>query len=712
MIGEEMARLTAMINRENMELFFKLLSKLIDMQGRKGKNEKISIGELSAKEYKNMLEKGEKFQLIDVPKDKLPEIEKYAKALGASYHIMEGDGNTALAAVSENSFRQFSDAIKQTVKNQLSEDEKSVEVMDKDNIIPAEQVELAKEVLQSHDIPVFSFINSDNSCMNVVSKEYGEQYRSAMEEVKDAAEQVRSVKAIPFDNTDQSDIRVKRISEEQADNLAKEFDSEKVSFTKYEGEVFVKFPAEIKGDIEKNIKETDRQESLLSGYETAFVKDAKNYVTIDKKALDVKDAGSELFMKIPKTDGQDYIKLPKKDLVELNGGKTLEYAIDKEKLYDVLDADGNVREKISGAELEKHYESRTEKLFGGKNTQTVHYDVSGGDRVEIYDKAKDKIISIGSGSIDKAESILLENNVAPEAAKALAEKVSQNKAEISYSEENPEKDIKRSKALEAVENMERYGDISENTGKKCILCDEENRKYTVIDPQRESSEKIHKTLISAGYTGIQAAAIMSKLSAVCLRENLVLNEEKSAAKAFENPDKNAELDMYRYSAKDGGAAVIKADKNDKGEDIYKYMTVTENTSRKEFEAALRREFSPDEKTVTDIMKSFDKEKLLPVPEQIVIPNAGYKVSLVSSRTYEISKNGVSVPVNKGKANIPQTAEKLGISEKEAENIIGKIEKSLKNTGRKPTFLSQLRQAKASVPKQEKETKEHTERTVR
>lgn len=177
---------------------------------------------------------------------------------------------------------------------------------------------------------------------------------------------------------------------------------------------------------------------------------------------------------------------------------------------------------------------------------------------------------------------------------------------------------------------------------------------------------------------------------------------------------NAELNNYRYAIHDGGAAIIKAEINN-GEEVYKYVTAAKGTSRAEFENALRKDFCEDEKTVTDIMKSFDKEKLLPVPEQIIIPSMGYKVSLVSSQTYELSKNGITITAQKGSSDIIKTAEAFGITEKQAEKLTSKVEKAINSANQKPTFLSQLRQATAkaiNVTEKDKAVPERTESGAR
>lgn len=698
-VGDESAKIASSAMEVLLHFLIRLLEKE-EQKSRYGRNElsrsdkkaKIKIGELSKHNYNKMMKKGEQFRMVEVPTKCLEDLERYANKLGASYYVLESNGVRTLAAVSEKSFAQFSDALKMTTKDILSSN--SVNVMNGDNLILAEQKKIAEEIFSAHDIPIYSFESKDGSLMNVVPKEYSGQYKAALKMLEEASESVKDVKIASFiQSENMKDIRIKKISEDQAQGLAKEFDAEKVSFIKYGEETYVKFSTDIKDEIEKNFAETDRRKSILNGYETAVVKGAKNYITIDKKALSVKENGTELFMKIPKTDGQDYISLPKKDIVELNGGKTLKYSIEKEKFYDVIDANGNIRGRISGVELEKHYENRTEKLFGGKDTQTVHYDVSGNDRVEIYDKANDKIISIGRDSIDKTESILLENGIAPEVAKAISDKFNNTKeAEINYTEENPKEEIRRTEAAAAVENMEQFGDMPRDSGVMFEIYDEENMRYTVVNPEHDSGKKIRNTLIDAGYTDIQAAAIISKLDAQCIKENVPQAELSAEIKSF--PGNNAELNNFRYCYNDSGIAIVKTEKTEKGEDIYKYVTAEKDASRNEIEAALRGGFAEDEKTVTDIMKCFDNEKLIPVPEQIIIPSMGYKVSLVSSQTYELSKDGVSVSLQKGKNDIPKTAEAFGITDKQAEKLMGKIEKAMSSANKSPSFLSQLRHASA------------------
>ncbi len=717
MLDEETVKVVSMLQRETIELFFKMLFKLLDRENQrnmynnksKEKKPKVKTGELSAHDYNQMLKEGEKFRMITLSKEKLAEIESYGKKLGAQYYVMESDENNALIAVSEKSFQQFDDAVKQTIKSQLSADKDSIKIMDGDNVIPADQAKLSEEVMIAHDIPVYSFLNADGNCINVVSKDYIGQYKAAMQEVKQAAESVKNINVTTFFQSGmglQDDLILKKISESEAQSLARNLGQDKLEFYKNDNGVFVKYPAYIKTNVEKVLNKSAENKNLINGFGTAVVNGKKDYVTIDRTSLDVKEIGSDLFMRIPRTMGHDYIRLPQKDCIEINDGKTLKYSFDSEKQYDILDSDGNTVKKLSGAELAKHYEQRSEKLFGGDSTQTVHYDVGGRNHIEIYDKSKDKLICVGTENADKLNAILIENGIDSRTAEALTEKLHGElemipSEKIVYSEDNIDKELHYSEVMDATENMKQFGKVANTVGEKCAVYDTERSQYTVIDIKRDDSEKIRDTLLNAGYTELQVTAIMSKINAVYNKEGIIPSEEKGEVKSFDS--NNAELNNYRYAVHNGGLAIIKAEKSN-DEESYKYVTAAKGTSRAEFEAALRKNFAEDEKTVTDIMKSFDNEKLLPVPEQIIIPSMGYKVSLVSSQTYEISKNGVSLTAQKGKADISKTAEAFGISEKQAERLTSKIEKAINSVNQKPTFLSQLRQATAKVLPDKNNTK--------
>ena len=729
MIDEETVRVVSMLQRESLELFFKLLFKLIDRDNQrnmyshnsKEKKSKIKSGELSSHDYKKMLKSGEKFRMVTLPKEKMPEIENYGKMLGAQYYVMEGDEHNALLAVSEKSFQQLDDAVKQSIKAQLSNDKKAVKVMDGDNLIPADQTKLAEDILTAHDIPTYTFLNPDGSCINVVPSEYSGQYRAAMQEVKETAESVKNINITTFsqsENTMQNDLRIKNISEKEAQGLAKGVNSEEIKFYKNNDKLYVGYPAKLKTDVESILNKDAENQELIKGFETALVGSQKDYVTIDRESLEVKEVGDDLFMRIPRTMGQDYIKLPQKDFIGLNDGKTLKYSFDNEKQYEIFDADGKNIKTLSGAELAKHYEQRSERLFGGENTQSIHYDVGGREHIEIYDKANDKLYCIGNENADKLNAILLENGIDSRTAEALTEKLQAELGmnppeEINYIEENVDNDLERTAFIEATQDMDQYGTVDESAGEKCAVYDTDRNQYTIIDTNRDDQEKIRTAFLAAGYTEFQTAAILSKISAAHPKEGIIPSEIKNDMKLFDSSN-NAELNNYRYAVHDGGAAIIKAEINN-GEEIYKYVTAAKGTSRAEFENALRKDFCEDEKTVTDIMKSFDKEELLPVPEQIIIPSMGYKVSLVSSQTYELSKNGITITAQKGSSDIIKTAEAFGLTEKQAEKLASKVEKAINSANQKPTFLSQLRQATAkaiNVTEKDKAVPERTESGAR
>lgn len=705
MLDEETVRIAAMLQKESIELFFQLLGKLIDRLNKRNeynhsKDEKsdVKVGELSLHDYKKMLKGGEKFRMVTIPKDKLEEVKKYAEMLGAQYYVMESDDKNALISVSEKSFQQFDDAVKQVIKSQLSNDKNSVKVMDGENLVSSDDAKIVEEVLNAYDIPTYTFSNSDGSCINVVPTEYSGQYKAAIQEAKDISESVKNVHFTTFYQSEKNvDMRFKHITEVDAQGLAQELGQETLKFYKNNDMLYVSYSANKKEDVEQILNKIAEDQQLITSFETAVVSKTKDYVTIDRESLGVKEVGNELFMRIPNTMGQDYIKLPQKDFVSINDGKTLKYAFDKDNQYQILNADGKNVKTISGAELAKHYEQRSEKLFGGENTQSIHYDVSGEEHIEIYDKTKDKLISIGNDDIDKLDIILLENGFDKRTAEALTKKMQTeigiiSPEEINYIEENIDNELKRTSVIEATQDMKQYGKIADISGDKCAVYDAERNQYTVIDINRDDTDKIRETFIAAGYTEIQSTAIMSKINDLCIKEDKIPFESKNTIQLFDNSN-NAELNNYRYSVHEGGIAILKAEINN-GEEVYKYITAAKGTSRAEFENSLRKNFVEDEKTITDIMKSFDREKLLPVPEQIIIPSMGFKVSLVTSQTYELSKNGITITAQKGSVDIVKTAEAFGIPEKQAVKLISKVEKTINSANYKPTFLSQLRQATA------------------
>lgn len=262
-------------------------------------------------------------------------------------------------------------------------------------------------------------------------------------------------------------------------------------------------------------------------------------------------------------------------------------------------------------------------------------------------------------------------------------------------------------AKDKIKDMTQVDDNSDffekiGNDQKFVVYDEEKNMYAYIYYPNGKSEVI-ETLENMGYDKKQTEAIISKMQPAFLKSAPEKTYDNLDEKTFDS--NNAELSDIRYCIKDNSIAVIKAERNENDEISYKYVAVNNGASRNEIEAAIRKNLVKDEKSVTDIMKEFDREKAIPVPEQIVIPSLGYKVSLVSTQTYEISKDDISFSVQKGKADIPKIAEFFSISAKEAEKLISRSEKAINSVGSKQSFLSQLKSATAS-----KGDKSNSERT--
>lgn len=631
MIAEEAAAVAGKVAQTGIDILYKMLCWLLDkdrnsssLGGNNSANEKkpkVRAGRLSERQYKSLLKNGEKFNILEVPKQKISDLEDVLKKLGVHYHVAEGGKDNSIRLfVPQDYSAQVSAALKYAVEQQLSQNSSSIEVMKGNDLISPEAAQLADDVLSAHDIPRYSFITNEGKVMNCVPKEFSGQYKAAIDTVKTAMKDIESVTIRTFEQTaplQSTNIRVSEISEKQAEYIAENLKSDKISFLKDNGKIYVQYPLEMRDNINDS----------LSGFED-----------VSKRM--------EMYKIAVLAEGE-------RNLPTRNTTQKLDY--------------------------------------------NAFYDAP---KIEIFDKAHDKLISIGFNEIERLDSILMDNGMSKKDTDIIVNEVKKQlppgeQERIGYtpikaeyiSDETVPNIIKTAEIAAAVEHMENVGDSERGErakGSMCVIYDEDRKKYVIADPNLDDKKTIKHNIEQLGYDTVQTAAIMSKLYGLCREENITLREEKTESKHFDSM--NAELLHCSYISNENGIAIVKEDTNKDGIPEYRYITAEQGASRPEIEKAIREGLDiKDAKTVVECLKCLENDKLIPVPEQIDVE--GCKVSLVSTQTYEISKEGITITSQKGKANIKATAEELGISEKQAARMIARIEKSM---DRKPSTLDKIK----------------------
>ena len=435
-------------------------------------------------------------------------------------------------------------------------------------------------------------------------------------------------------------------------------------------------------DIAEKIKNARKEYAKsLSESERYRIDVTDNTISMDIKNLLVPELSDEntYFLRVPNTSGKDYIRLDKSDCEVINGGKSIKTEVDMEKKYSIYDSEGNIKQTRSGEELAKSYNTR--HPHATKGTKVYEYG-QGRERVNLFNKEKNEIISVKLDNVEVVRNALKEHGITGKTADMLMEdinnKLSAPQKEIfNYTRENTEvvyADIPniggylaKSQLSQAIVGRKcKSGEIPKDTGAKCCVLDNNNNEFAVIPvmPVKE----VQAALSQMGYSEISAKEIADKIVGNYRdgdisepeRENEIIPSEITP---FETT--NAELQDCGFCKTNDGIMLIR-----ESSDEYKYMTVDKDSSLADVERALHDKFGlVDDISAAVVMKQLIADDIVKTAEPKTIGD-DVKVSQVTSRYAEISHDGKSEMMLLDKLDTEKLFA-MGISEK----VIGDIQKS-------------------------------------
>lgn len=668
---------------------------------------KIRYGEMKTAEYNKLLKEGEKMRTVSVPTDKLENINDYAKKLGAKYWVMEDEGKTATIVVPESYYNQFNDALQQSIKEQLNDNVASLTVKDGTELVPESDISLVKNVLDYHDIPVYTFQTKDGSYMNIVPSEYDGQYREAMQEAVQLKEKMQSIEidtfnqTLPFAYIDKLGDKIQEITPEQAEYLAAELPDEKISFVKDEnGSTAIRFPQELSEKINECI---GKQHEAIKFAEDYMITIVDSGITVNKDKLLVNENETEYFTKVPNTGGQDYIKIPKSEAQILDGGKTIGTKLDFEKTYQIYDQNGMVKSTRSGKELAAAYNTKSKNA--DKDTDISHYNNDSLERIELFNSKENKLISIGVENAETIRRNLAEQGISGYAAEKMLADINKSlpqeykdifnytpaKSKVEFNDIKSDT-LKQYQLAEKISNSEMAAGLKDTLGQKCCILDKNTNQYVMVTA---NENRLKEALETMGYDKLQIAAVVSEVQKSYDKGGAKLERENVQVQNLETT--NAEAAQCQYVADNNGITLIKPEVNG-NEAAFKYLEIENGTSRSEIEAVLKNNFGiKDAASAAEIINCIENKGIIPSAPSVTTKD-GFDVSRITSDYVSISRGGEKMTVDKNNINTEKICEKFGVTEKQAEGLKNSLEKSLKAADRKSEKGQTLSEIKAAAKK--------------
>jgi NAD/FAD-utilizing enzyme apparently involved in cell division len=673
-------------------LIQKLLEFIANMehnkQYRKGmkppKTPKIKTGKLSKKCFKKLQQAGTSFEYLPVPKKLMPQFETAMKKMGGTFFTggIE-DNNNIYVAIPAAQRNMAALAAQHMLSKEIENKPDAFILKDGNNKISEEEMRITSDVMNSYDIPMFAFRTNDGKYMTVIPKEFEGQFNKAMEDVKQQLEQLKNIEVVRYDQFSPLDKPEKvayTVTDEEAQELAKvaKLGDLDIQFAKTEQGTAVLYNS----DIAEKIEATREDYAKAVSESEAFLIDVTdNTISMDINKLLVPELSDEntYFVRVPNTSGKDYIRLDKSDCEIINGGKSIKTKLDMEKSYSIYDSTGNIKQERSGEELSKSYNTRHPHATKGTK---VYEHGQGRERVNLFNKEKNEIISVKLDKADVMRTALKEHGITGKTADMLMEDInkklsdpqkevfgfSREKTEVVYADiPNIGEYLAQSQLSQAIVGKACIsGEIPKDTGAKCCVLDNNKNEFAVIHvmPVKE----VQATLSQMGY---------SEMSAKEIADKIVGNYREGDVKEFDEVKEtplpkitpfettNAELQDCGFCKTDDGIMLIR-----ESQDEYKYMTIDKDSFLADVESALHDKFNIiDDISAAVVMKQLIADDIVKTAESKTIGD-DVTVSQVTSKYVEISHDGKSEMMPLDKLDTEKLLA-MGIPEK----TIGDIRKS-------------------------------------
>lgn len=685
MVGDDACSVCASLIQKLLEFIANMeRNKQYRKDAKPHKKPKIKTGKLSKKNFEKLQQLGMSFEYLPVSKNLMPQFEVAMKKMGGTFFTggIE-DNNSVYVAIPAAQRNMAALAAQHMLSKEIEIKPDGFILKDGNNKISEEEMRITSDVMNSYDIPLFAFKTDDGKYMTVVPKEFEGQYIEAMKDVREQLKEIHNIDVVRFDQFSplaKPEFAAYIVTDEEAHELAKlaEFGELDIKFAKAEQGTAVFYST----DIAEKIK-TAREEyaKSLSESEQYWIDVTDNTISMDIKNLLVPELSDEntYFLRVPNTSGKDYIQLDKSDCEVINGGKSIKTELDMEKKYSVYDSSEKIKQSRSGEELAKSYNTR--HPHATKGTKVYEYG-QGRERINLFNKEKNEIISVKLDNSDVVRTALKEHGITGRTADMLMEdiynKLSEPQKEIfNYTREKTEvvyadipnigEYLAQSQLSQAiVGKVCMTGEIPKDTGSKCCVLDNNKNEFAVIPvmPVKE----VQAALSQMGYSEMSAKEIADKIirsyrdsdMSEPERENEIIPSEITS---FETV--NAELRDCGFCKTDDGIMLIR-----ESQDEYKYMTIDKESPLADVERALHDKFGLiDDISAAVVMKQLIAGDIVKIAEPKTIGD-DVTVSQVTSKYIEISHDGKSEMMPLDKLDTEKLLA-MGVSEK----IIGDVQKS-------------------------------------
>lgn len=637
---------------------------------------KLLSGEIDLKAFSKLSKKTD-FVSITLATSKIPEITAYCKKAGIPILTAESGNNISVLAVPSEHKQSIDNMIqfmisRDTNKGQEWAFNKNADFKGLDNNI-------FHNVINSYDIPTYTFKTQDGAELIAVPKEFQDQYLDAAIQAKETVRDMQNIEiadGFVWDDPNTTAIEVTPLQARQLDEYYKN-----VKVVDIDGKLYAYGHKDIKQDVDRIIEEDTAIEKSADEWKIAVIDKS---ITLNKSALLGLEEENTQLIRMP-GDKERFIRFNKSELEEIDNGKTLRTKLDYERDYDICDKDGNLIEQSKGDVLVGKFNTRSP--FHSQLNESTDKSMYGNfiDRIELFNEKTNKLVSIPIGSFESMYSSLINRaDIDEKTAERLTSRIVPKLSE-EYTNNVPKEEGRDYSAGRATQNKVKAAIMTQKL--KGFTCRNENGEtsqdegFAIIDKRTKEYVFVDKahwwelddSLKNMGYNSIEREAVVSKL-----KQTYNINGEIEHSANVEQTITTVTPALKNIGIMDhnNATSVFNYDPETNKLD---YVTIDKEVSTIDFEKICKDHLKiKDDAAIAELTEKIGNK--LREPNQIGssrIDGINYNISQLTSKYIQISNGKDTVTVNKNVLNSDKLTKGFDIAEKSADKLVKNINSSFK-----------------------------------
>jgi len=650
----------------------------------------VKYGQINTQQFETLSKSNVKMAYTNFPAEHIDRMSELAEKYKSHFAVIEiQPGNIARIAFPENESAAISEMLKQVAQEQVERDATSLKY--KNDIFTPEMASTANTVLECHDIPTFMFETNGGKTMAVVPSEYEQQFDAAVNEVKALTKQMKDIEVIKFTHNQDLknlDYKIDELSVTEAQELNNALksmeDAPEVQFIKSGNKIDVMYDAADAAVVNR------LKDNYISNRATAdeFLVDVVgNEMSVNKSALLINENEEAFFTKIPNTNGEQYIYLPKDEFLDANG--TITGKIDLNKTYSIYNKDGKQISEMPGSELSEKYNSKSKYM--NKDTKVIYSDTNSLEHIEMFNSQKNELMKINLDSAENIKKVLIAQGMSDQAADIVCSQINDkfsdeqkevfqfqyDDIEIVYADIPNIDELKGqqqlSQLLASTNAVDVTGAAAAIKGEKLCVFDKAANKYALM-PISSKLDIMAALNTKLGYDYIKSEVAANKIAATLDKKDFeIINSHIKELEPRHFDTNNIVLHNISYIQPDENNIFLTADK---GGSI-NFVSFEKTASREQIEKMITDKLEiKDTAAVAELVSKLDNMDMLPPSTEFKTFDKDTTVNLVTSNYCAVKRNDISIILPKDNITAEKISTAFNMNTADADKLAASIKATI------------------------------------